>query len=223
MPRIVLFGGGAHSQCAIDVFRREGRHEIVGIVDSVKPVGSEVEGIPILGRQEQISELVERHGIEAGFIAIGDNWKRKIVRDAVRSRCPDFKFINAIHPSAVVALNVRLGRGVFVMAGCIINPNAVVGDFAMLGTGAQLDHDSVLGNFASLSAGSITGGKVRIGDFAAVTLGVTVVDRISIGDNTVVGAGSLVLHDLPANVLAYGTPARVVRVREPGEGFLKSD
>jgi len=62
---------------------------------------------------------------------------------------------------------------------------------------------------------------VRIGRCAAVTLGVTVVDRISIGENTVVGAGALVLDSLPDNVLAYGSPARVVRAREPGERYLK--
>lgn len=31
------------------------------------------------------------------------------------------------------------------------------------------------------------------------------------GENTVVGAGSVVVRDLPANVLAVGNPCRVVR------------
>ncbi|MEI6666127.1 MAG: sugar O-acetyltransferase [Chloroflexota bacterium] len=34
---------------------------------------------------------------------------------------------------------------------------------------------------------------------------------VTIGENTVVGAGAVVAHDLPANVLAVGVPARVVR------------
>lgn len=223
MARIVLFGGGAHCQCAVDIIQREGRHQIVGIVDSVKDAGSEICGIPVIGRQEQIARLVESHSVEAGLIAIGDNWKRKIVYDAVVLRLPSFVFVSAIHPSAVVGNNVRVGRGVLVMAGCIINPNAVLGDFTMMMTGAQLDHDSALGDFASLSAGSVTGGKVRIGAYAAVTMGVTIVDRLSIGENTVVGAGSVVLDDLPPNVVAYGTPARVIRGRVAGEGFLRSD
>jgi maltose O-acetyltransferase len=34
---------------------------------------------------------------------------------------------------------------------------------------------------------------------------------VTIGENTVVGAGSVVTRDLPANVVAVGNPARVVR------------
>jgi acetyltransferase-like isoleucine patch superfamily enzyme len=34
---------------------------------------------------------------------------------------------------------------------------------------------------------------------------------VRIGDNSVVGAGSVVVADLPANVIAAGVPARVIR------------
>lgn len=41
--------------------------------------------------------------------------------------------------------------------------------------------------------------------------GVIVCPGATIGENTVVGAGSVVTQDLPANVVAVGSPARVVR------------
>jgi maltose O-acetyltransferase len=41
--------------------------------------------------------------------------------------------------------------------------------------------------------------------------GVVVCPGVTIGDNTVVGAGAVVTKDLPANVVAVGNPARVVR------------
>lgn len=41
--------------------------------------------------------------------------------------------------------------------------------------------------------------------------GVIVLAGVSIGDNTVVGAGAVVTRDLPADVVAVGNPARVVR------------
>lgn len=34
---------------------------------------------------------------------------------------------------------------------------------------------------------------------------------VTIGENTVVGAGAVVTKDLPANVVAVGNPARVIR------------
>jgi maltose O-acetyltransferase len=41
--------------------------------------------------------------------------------------------------------------------------------------------------------------------------GVIVGPGVSIGENTVVGAGAVVVRDLPANVIAVGNPARVIR------------
>jgi maltose O-acetyltransferase len=40
---------------------------------------------------------------------------------------------------------------------------------------------------------------------------------VRIGVGAVVGAGSVVTSDVPANSLAVGTPARVVRSWAPGE------
>jgi len=42
--------------------------------------------------------------------------------------------------------------------------------------------------------------------------GVIVLGGVTIGENTVVGAGSVVTRNLPANVVAVGNPARVIRV-----------
>ena len=52
---------------------------------------------------------------------------------------------------------------------------------------------------------------ITIGDNAWLGGGVIVMPGVTIGANTVVGAGSVVTRDLPADVLAVGNPARVVR------------
>lgn len=52
---------------------------------------------------------------------------------------------------------------------------------------------------------------VHIGKNCWLGAGVIVLPGVTIGDNTVVGAGSVVTKDLPANVVAYGTPCKVVR------------
>ena len=44
--------------------------------------------------------------------------------------------------------------------------------------------------------------------------GVIVAPGVTIGENTVVGAGAVVVRDLPADVVAVGNPARVIRTIE---------
>lgn len=52
---------------------------------------------------------------------------------------------------------------------------------------------------------------VEIGDNVWLGINVTVLKGVIIGNNTLVGAGSLVTKSLPPNVIAAGTPARVIR------------
>jgi maltose O-acetyltransferase len=55
---------------------------------------------------------------------------------------------------------------------------------------------------------------IVIGDNVWLGGGVVVLPGVTIGENTVVGAGSVVTRNLPANVVAVGNPARVVRSLE---------
>lgn len=52
---------------------------------------------------------------------------------------------------------------------------------------------------------------ITIGDNVWLGGGVIVLPGVSIGDDTVVGAGAVVTRDLPADVVASGNPARVMR------------
>jgi maltose O-acetyltransferase len=52
---------------------------------------------------------------------------------------------------------------------------------------------------------------ITIGNNVWLGGGAIVCPGVSIGDNTVVGAGAVVTRNLPANVVAVGNPARVIR------------
>ena len=52
---------------------------------------------------------------------------------------------------------------------------------------------------------------IHIGKNCWLGAGVIVVPGVTIGDNSVIGAGAVVTKDIPANVVAIGTPARVLR------------
>ena len=161
------------------------------------------------------------YNADGGLITIGDNWGRYYVAEEIKKRVPNFNFVNGIHPSVIIGKNVKIGCGIIAMAGCIFNPASHIGDFTFFATGAQVEHNCYIDDFASISAGSVTGGYVKLGKYSAIALGVTILDRIEIGENTVVGSGSLVLKNLPSDVLAYGNPAKIIKTRQKGKKFLK--
>jgi sugar O-acyltransferase (sialic acid O-acetyltransferase NeuD family) len=219
--RILLFGGGNQVHYTLDIIEKENKYDVVGIIDSVHPIGEDRYGYKVLGRQENLQDVVKEHNIDAGIITIGDNWSRFKVYQSITEQMPSFEFVNAIHPSVIIGNNVNIGFGVVMMAGVIVNPLAKIGNFTFFATGCQVEHDCIIEDYASVSAGSVMGGYVTIGKFSAITLGVTILDRLTIGENSVIGSGSLVLKNVPDNVLAHGNPINKIRARLVGEKFLK--
>ncbi|MFC1771764.1 acyltransferase [Pseudomonadota bacterium] len=59
----------------------------------------------------------------------------------------------------------------------------------------------------------VSRGDIVIEDDVWLGYGVIVLDGVHIGNGAVIGAGSVVTHDIPANAIAMGTPARVVKMR----------
>ncbi|MFT0848902.1 sugar O-acetyltransferase [Actinomycetaceae bacterium L2_0104] len=52
---------------------------------------------------------------------------------------------------------------------------------------------------------------ITVGDNVWLGGGVIVCPGVTIGDNSIVGAGAVVTRDVPANCVAVGNPARVIR------------
>ncbi len=52
---------------------------------------------------------------------------------------------------------------------------------------------------------------VRIGNNVWIGSNVVILPGITIGDNSVIGAGSVVTHDIPENVVAVGNPCHLLR------------
>jgi acetyltransferase-like isoleucine patch superfamily enzyme len=63
---------------------------------------------------------------------------------------------------------------------------------------------------------------VRIGRGSWLGFGVTVLPGVTIGEHVVIGAGSVVTNDLPANCVAGGVPAQVIRFHD-GEQWVRAE
>lgn len=217
---IIVIGSSGHAKVVIDCIERENKYEIIGLLDRFKEVGSSSFGYKIIGKEEDLKNLIKMHKIEGGIIAIGDNFIRYLVNDRISHDIPQFNFIKVIHPSAQIARNVSIGKGTVIMANTTISSEATVSDFCIINNNSSLDHDSKMLHYSSLAPGSSIGGNVKIGLFTAVSLGAKVIHGITIGDHTIIGAGSIVIKDIPKYVVAYGNPAKVIRDRVAGEKYL---
>ena len=61
------------------------------------------------------------------------------------------------------------------------------------------------------NAGIMRSLPIRIGNNVWIGGNTVVMQGVTIGDNTVIGAGSVVTRDIPAGVIAVGSPCRVLR------------
>lgn len=220
MKNIIIIGASGHASVVLDCIEKEEKYNVIGFIDSFKSKGQLFYGYPIIGTEDDLPIILSKDEIFGGIIAIGDNWSRKMIADKVKSISPDFNYVNAIHPNTTIGKNVSLGKGTVLMSGVIINSSSVVGEHCILNTNSCLEHDSSIGNFSSISPNVCTGGNIHIGRLSAICLGVTIIEDIIIGDSAVVGAGSLVLDNIPDKVVAYGSPAKVIRKRAVSDSYL---
>src|SRR3954451_3293047 len=116
-------------------------------------------------------------------------------------------------------LYVDYGEHISVGAGTFVNYNLVALDVAPIRIGADCQIGPNVQLLTALHpvdpgprrARWEAADPITIGDNVWLGGGVIVLPGVTIGDNTVVGAGAVVTKNLPADVLAVGNPARVVR------------
>jgi sugar O-acyltransferase (sialic acid O-acetyltransferase NeuD family) len=218
---VVIFGAGDTGKVVFDILAMDIKYNVVGFIDKGETsIDENSVGCGVLGEEDDLVEISKEYNVHHGIISVGDNYLRQLIVRKIRKIIPPFKFINAIHPSVIISKKTQLGLGNILMPGVILNTDTVIGDFCLLNTGCSLDHDSVLKDYSSLAPGVIIGGNSIINSFAALSLGANVIHNIQIGFNSVIGAGAIVLNDIPENVIAYGSPCKVIRKRKLGDMYF---
>ncbi|WP_288431042.1 phenylacetic acid degradation protein PaaY [uncultured Agrobacterium sp.] len=124
-----------------------------------------------------------------------------------------------VHPAAVIIGDVIIGPA------CYVGPGAVLrGDFGriVLERGSNVQETCVVHSFPNLEViieedGHIGHGAVlhgcHIGRNAMIGMNAVVMDKAVIGENAIIAAMAFVKAgaEIPANSLAVGSPARVIR------------
>jgi sugar O-acyltransferase (sialic acid O-acetyltransferase NeuD family) len=218
--RLLVFGAAGHAKVVLDILRLIGSVIVVGLIDDYKSIGSKCLGHEVVGALRDLPAISAKLRRPEIVVGIGDNWRRAQIVTEIRAAQPDTVFARAVHPSAQVGSQVTVGEGTVIMAGAVVNAGCTIGPFCILNTKASLDHDSSMAAYSSLAPGVTTGGAVVVGAFSNVGIGATILPSVSIGQHVVIGAGAVVVKAIPDRVVAYGIPARIVRSREPGDGYL---
>ena len=207
MPGVVILGAGGHGQVVADILLRvyEGgaRWEPIGFLDDDSSLtGTAIMGLPVLGSIAQLGEV--KH--DAIVVTIGNNRTRaRIFSSAQRG---GERFLNAVHPTAVLAPDVQLGGGVVVCAHVVVNTGTLIGDNVILNTGCTVDHHNHIASHAHVAPGGHLGGDVHLGEGVMIGIGAAVIPGRFVGEWAVVGAGAAVVKDVPAQSTAVGVPAR---------------
>lgn len=202
MKRVFLIGAGGHAKVVISTLKAADYEVVAAFDDDEAKWGSELLGVPVLG---PISRA-KKEGLEAAVLGIGDNRIRKTLAESL-----DLEWISVVHPHSFVDSSVRLGEGVVVFAGALIQPDATIGRHAIVNTGATIDHDCGIGEFAHVAPGAHLAGEVSIGAGALIGIGSSLIQCISVGEWATVGAGSVVIRDVGPGAVVAGVPARRLR------------
>ena len=138
----------------------------------------------------------------------------KVLEDLLGSVAPDVH----IKPPFFVDYgeNITIGAGTFANYGLMALDVApiTIGKDVLLGPNVQLLTPTHPVDIELRRAKYEAAKPIVIHDNAWLGGGVIVLAGVTIGENSIIGAGSVVTKDIPANMVAVGNPARVIRTIE---------
>lgn len=210
--KIIIIGAGQHARVVLYNIEEQNKYEVIGFLDSDdNRIGDFFEGKKILGnyQKEDLRKLSENIGTNKFFIGFGNmKYRKKVFEYFINN---GWEAVNIIHPNAVISKKAKLGRGILIECGCLITPNPIIGDNVVINTGSQVNHDNIIENHVYIASGVVLSGGIKIGENTLLDDGVIITLGCSVGENSLIGAGGVVTKNIPAGVVAYGNPCKVIR------------
>lgn len=191
--------------------------EIIFVDDDPEKNGTTLIDLPVLSFQSAV-EKYGKDGIEF-IIAIGEpNVKDIVFKKLLDSGC---EVTNILNPDAIKPASFTCGKGLLWHRGSGFPPAATFGNNILVQGGCIMGHGIKVGDNVVLSSHSFIGGDSIIGKNTYVGPGALLRNGITIGENVVIGMGSVVVKDVPDNVVVCGNPARILRTNDKGRVFSK--
>jgi len=150
-------------------------------------------------------------------IAVGEPKNRQVLREKIAAN--SYGLQSLVHPTAFIGSETRIGDGVIIQYGIFVSCNVTIGTNVLIQPNSSVGHDSIIGNDAVISSYVGISGNCTIGERAYIGVSVPVKEETSIGADSIVGMGSVVMRDIPENVIAMGNPARAMKNNDDGRVF----
>ncbi len=198
MHEIIILGCGGHASSCIDVIEAEGKFKIKGLVDQKNQKKSEFMNYPIIGTDQELSEIKKK--CDYAFIAIGQI-KNSTIREEkfLELLSLGFKIPFIISPKAYVSTRSNIQDGTIIMHNAIVNANVRIGRNCIINSRSLIEHDVIVEDNCHISTGAILNGEVKVRQNTFIGSGSILKEKVSVGKNSVVGAGCTVLKDLKDN------------------------
>lgn len=204
MKNVVIIGAGGHAKVIAEIILKSGDN-VIGFLDDNIDFQNKIVYLDkrVIGTTKDIEKYKDYYFI----IGIGNNSIRKKINDD-----NNLKLYTAIHPSAIIAQDVEIGKGTVIMPGVVINPGTKIGKNCIINTCASLDHDNILEDYVHISPGVHLAGTVSIKENTWLCTGASVKNNITIEKNNIIGAGGVVIKNILSSGNTYiGIPASIVK------------
>ena len=210
--RLVVLGGpgdGLSLAEAVQFAERAGKDvALVGFLNDTLPRGEKLHGVPILGKLEDWQDVDPDIQFIPAIQKVGDMPERARRIDALR--IPDHRWGTFIHPAAVVASDVEIGGGSFVLSCVTVQPSVRIGRFAGVRAGAMLGHHCAIGDHTYVGPNATMCGRSILQEGAYLGPGAVLMDGRVMAPFSLAGIAAAVTKDVPEYWVVFGNPARRV-------------
>ncbi len=213
MEQVCILGAGVRAQVVVDLidWQFPGQIKIAGYYDDRMPAGEAGPGDhPVLGTiPDAIAQLPGSDFM--AFIALGTRFSARGWDVYRQLNSLGVRFLNLIPRAAHISPTSSIGKNALIMPGVFVGCDVQIGDMFCAHGGAIIEHHTKIGDNVVLGPGVSIASKTRIESHTFLGAGSSVIPEVSIGEGSFIGAGSGIVDDIPAHVVAYGSPARPVR------------